>query len=130
LLATQNRNVSPATKEILALLARPLKWALKHGRKNYNRNAFLREVENVEAIRGYIENREAVEETLQIDKDFSQIGDYASVFCVRLEDAKDASFQDLSWIQIVERLDAEMLAGSTHYSIPNATNRKSSDLII
>jgi len=108
LLAGQNRNLSPATKEILGLLARQAEIALEHGRTDYDREAFLREVEDIDAIKAHGKEREADGKKLQRYDVFSKMGDYASVLCKQLKEVKGARFKDMFWIHIVEKLDEEM----------------------
>lgn len=57
---------------------------------------------------GYVKEREADGKTLERYDLLSQMGDYASVLCKQLKDVKGARFKDMSWIQIVEKLDEEM----------------------
>lgn len=108
MLAGQNRDVCPATKEIIGLLARQIKIALDHGQTNYNREAFLREVEDIDTIKAYGKKREADGKKLQRYDVFSKMGDYASVLCKQLKEVKGARFKDMLWIQVVEKLDEEM----------------------
>jgi len=108
LLAGQNRNLSPATKKILGLLARQAKIALDHGQTNYDREAFLQEVEDIDTIKTYGKKREADGKKLQRYDVFSKMGDYASVLCKQLKEVKGARFKDMFWIQVVEKLDEEM----------------------
>jgi hypothetical protein len=108
LLARQNRDVCPATKEILGLLARQAKIALDHGQTDYNREAFLREVEDIDTIKASMERREADGKKPELYDLFCQMGDYASVLCKQLKLVKGVSFKDMFWIQIVEKLDEEM----------------------
>ena len=105
--AGKNRKISPATKQILALLARQTKMALQHKRKDYDRKAFLQEVEGIEAIYSYMNKRPADGEKLEKYQHFSHIGDYATALCDQLKEVKGASFKNMFWIQIVEKLDEE-----------------------
>ncbi len=107
-IAASSRNVSPATKEILGLLARQAKLALEHGRTDYDREAFLREVEDIDTINAYMGRREADGKTLERYDLLSQMGDYASVLCKQLKLVIGVSFKEMYWIQIVSKLDAEM----------------------
>ncbi len=52
--------------------------------------------------------READGKMLQRYDVFSKMGDYASVLCHQLKQVKGVSFKEMFWIQIVEKLDAEM----------------------
>ncbi len=107
MLASQNRNLSTATKEILGLLARQAEIALEHGQNDYDREAFLREIEDIDTIKTD-GKREADGKKPQRYDVFSKMGDYASVLCKQLKEVKGARFKDMSWIQIVEKLDEEM----------------------
>lgn len=108
MLAGQNRNLSPATKEILGLLARQAKIALDHNQTDYDREAFLQEIEDIDTIKTDGKKREADGKKLQRYGVFSKMGDYASVLCERLKEVKGARFKDMFWIHIVEKLDEEM----------------------
>lgn len=108
MLAGQNSNVAPATKEILALLARQTKIASEHGQTDYDRETFFREVEDLDIREGYVKKREADGKKLERFDVFSHISDYASVLCKQLKDVKGARFKDMFGIQIVEKLDEEM----------------------
>lgn len=107
-IAASRRNVSPSSKQILALLARQAKIALDHGQTDYDREAFLREVEDIDTVTTYMGKREANEKTLESYDHLSQMGDYAGVLCKELKMVKGVSFKEMYWIQIVARLDGEM----------------------
>lgn len=108
MIAGQNRDISPATKGILDILARQVKIALEHGQSDYDRDAFFQEVENIDTLKAGTERRQAGGNALERYDVSNKMGDYASVLCKQLKEVKRARFKDMFWIQIVEKLDEEM----------------------
>ena len=107
-IAHRDRNISPATKKILALLARQAKIAIENRNTDYDKDAFVQEVADIEAINNYVEKRSGDVERLRDYDNLRQMGDYASCLCKKLKQVKGTTFKEMFWIQIVEKLDTEM----------------------
>ena len=98
-LRTMNsRNLSPATKEILRLLASKAEEAICKEAAGIDTHPFLEEIREIKVLNKSVEKRSADVARLSDLEKMAKLGDYAMMYCQRLEkEAGESFFIQLMW---------------------------------